>query len=232
MDDRRRPSSDGRSQNPAYRPTRPSPSRSRRTPASADNCGTCLRADAYGRRVAYDVLVECQRLIADGLPDQPVRLSRRHRFAPVAVDVDGGIAAARFVRRGAGCVHDETHLLTREGQSWTYRGGGGADYFEPWSTDDFERAREQLPVGHVELGSGPSVWLDSNGWLPFGGNGLHATHLLVGRKVVSILVDDRRRLAVPPHGRLIVVWTTHRPPRISAQDVEQNELASLALPSG
>jgi hypothetical protein len=182
--------------------------------------------------VAYDVLVESQRLIANGLPDQPVRLSRRRRFAPVAVDVDGRIAAVRFVRRGAGCVHDETHLLTSDGQGWTYWGGGGADYFEPWSTDDFEHARALLPVGLVQAESGPSVWLDSDGWLPLGGRWLHATHLLVGRNVVSVLVDERRRLVVPPHGRLVVVWASRRPPRVSAQDAMQRELASLVLPSG
>jgi hypothetical protein len=180
--------------------------------------------------VAYDILVESQRLIAIGLPDRPVRLSRRQRFAPVAVDVDGDIAATRFVRRGAGCFHDQTHLLTRDGQGWTYRGGGGVDRFEPWSTDEFQHARDLLPAGHVQAGIGPSVWLDSNGWLPLGGTGLQATELLVGRNVVSVLVDDRRRLAVPHHGRLVVVWASRRPPRVSAQDAAQRELMSLAVP--
>jgi transposase len=46
------------------------------------------RGQAYGPMVAYDVEAESRRLIADRLPDRPVQLSRRRRFAPVAVDVD------------------------------------------------------------------------------------------------------------------------------------------------
>jgi hypothetical protein len=190
-----------------------------------------LHAGAYGRLMAYDVLVECQRLIASGLPDRPVRLSRRHRFAPVAVDVDGGIAAARFLRRGAGSVHDETHLLTGDGQSWTYRGGGGSYSFGPWSAEDFEHARDEVPADRVQVGSGPAVRVNSPGWLPISSRWLRSTDLLVGRNVASVVVDGRRRLVVPPHGHLIVVWPGRRPPHVSAQDAEQHEFADYALPS-
>jgi len=62
---------------------------------------------AYGPLVAYDIEAESRRLIADGLPDRPVQLSRRRRFAPVAVDVDGDVAGTWFVRRGVGCFWDE-----------------------------------------------------------------------------------------------------------------------------
>jgi hypothetical protein len=125
-----------------------------------------LPAGAYGRPVAYDVLAESQRLIASGLLDRPVRLSRRHRYSPAAIDIDGGIAAARFLRRGAGSVHDETHLLTSDGQSWTYRGGGGSQAFGPWSAEEFEQARDEVPADCIQVDSGPAVRLNSPGWLP------------------------------------------------------------------
>jgi len=68
---------------------------------------------------------ESRRLIADGLPDRPVQLSRRRRFAPVAVDVDGDVAGTWFVRRGVGCFWDEIHLLVHQANGWSYKGGGG-----------------------------------------------------------------------------------------------------------
>jgi hypothetical protein len=177
---------------------------------------------SYGRPVAYDVLAESRRLIADGLPGGPVRLSRRRRFAPVAVDVDGAVAGTRFVRRGAGCFWDETHLLVRDDDDWRVLGGGGAGSGEPWSTDAFERAREELPHGHVRVTNGPSVWQ--------GPRWLRAAHLLVGHGVAVVLVDDRRMLTVPGHGRLLVVWASASPPRVSARDAAGREVASVALP--
>jgi hypothetical protein len=175
-------------------------------------------------------MAESRRLIADGLPDRPVRLSRRHRFAPVAVDVDGDIAGTRFVRRGVGCFWDETHLLTRTGPDWRYHGGGGGSSGGPWSTDAFERARDELAPGHVHVDEGPAVRIDADsGWLPWAGRWLRAAQLLAGRGVAEVLVDDRRRLAVPHHGHLVVVWASRRPPRVSARDAEGRELARVAV---
>ena len=177
---------------------------------------------SYGRLVAYDVLAESRRLIADGLPAGPVRLSRRRRFAPVAVDVDDAVAGTRFVRRGAGCFWDETHLLVRDDHAWRVLGGGGAGSGEPWSSEAFERARDELPEGHVRATNGPSVW-QGPGWL-------RAAHLLAGRGVAAVVVGDRRRLTVPGHGRLLVVWASARPPRVSARDAAGREVVRVALP--
>jgi hypothetical protein len=199
------------------------------TAAPVESRRTRRVTGAYGRLVAYDVEAESRRLIADGLRDQTVRLSRRHRFVPLAVDVDGDIACTRFVRRGAGCFHDETHLLTRAGHLWTYRGGGGGDYFDRWSTDEFYRARDELGPDGLEIQGGPSVRLDYR-WLPLPGRSVRATHLLVGRSVIEVVVDGRRRLMVPGHGRLAVVWASRRPPRVSARDAAGRELASTVLP--
>jgi hypothetical protein len=43
--------------------------------------------------VAYDPLLESARLIDSGLPAMPLRISRRRRFIPLAVDVDDDVAA-------------------------------------------------------------------------------------------------------------------------------------------
>src|SRR3712207_1497735 len=75
--------------------------------------------------VAYDRLAESIRLIEHGVPEAPARLSRRRRFAPLAVDVDGDVAASLFVVRGAGHFRQEAHVLVRRSGTWTMLGGGG-----------------------------------------------------------------------------------------------------------
>lgn len=201
----------------------------RRRPADVGHAG--YLAEAYGPRVAYNIPAESQRLIVDGLPDRPVRLSRRRRFAPVAVDVDGDIACTRFVRRGVGCFWDETHLLARDDNGWRLLGGGGASSGELWSTNEFEQARDQLSYGHVQVEGGPSVRCDPGRRLPWGAHWVHAAKLLVNRSVAVVVVDARRRLPVPYHGRLVVVWASRRPPWVSARDAAGHELTSVALPA-
>jgi hypothetical protein len=180
--------------------------------------------------MAYDVEAESRRLIADGLPDRPVQLSRRRRFAPVAVDVDDDVAGTWFVRRGVGCYWDEIHLLVREDNGWSYKGGGGGSSSEPWSTDEFVQAREELSAGDVRGEGGASVDLDRR--LPWGGRWLRSAELLVGRSVAGVVVDAQRRLLVPYHGRVLVVWASRRPPEVSARDAAGRELARIALPGG
>src|SRR5690349_5051978 len=149
---------------------------------------------------------ESRRLIADGLPDRPVQLSRRRRFAPVAVDVDGDVAGTWFVRRGVGCFWDEIHLLVHQANGWSYRGGGGGSSGEAWSTEEFVSARDELSAGEVRVDGGASVWVGLNrSWR---GRWLRSAELLVGRDVAVVVVDARRRLLVPYHGRAVVVWAS------------------------
>jgi hypothetical protein len=202
------------------RPRRPAPARAGRFDIGRPG-GRAL----YGAWVAYDAWAESVRLIEDGLPDRPVRLSRRRRFAPVAVDVDGDVAAAWFVRRGVACFWDDTHLLTRDEDGWRLLGGGGGSSGGPWSTEEFERARGRLPAGAIETAGGSSVRRDGGPWAGW----IRAAELLVGPAVAAVVVDDRRRLAVPYHGRLVVVWAARRPPRLSARDAAGRELASREL---
>jgi hypothetical protein len=176
--------------------------------------------------VAYDILAESRRLITDGLPDRPVWLSRRRRFAPVAVDVDGDLAGTRFVRRGVGRFWDETHLLVKEDNVWRVLGGGGGSS-GPWSTGAFERARDECGPAEVLVQGGAAVRQDSPRWRPWGGRWLSAAELLAGRSVAVVLVDGRRRLRVPYHGRLVVVWASGHAPRVSARDAAGHELHSV-----
>jgi hypothetical protein len=175
--------------------------------------------------VAYDYEAESRKLIADGLPSQPASLSRRRRFAPLAVDVDGDVAAARFIRRGVACYWDETHILVYDGQArWCYTGGGGSSVGELWSSEAFLRERADLAPERIESTGGSTVRDDAHhpAWI-------RAVELLVGIDVATVLVDGGRRILVPDHGRLVVVWSARRPPTVTARDPADRELSSARL---
>ncbi|MEU4426556.1 hypothetical protein AB0F81_38535 [Actinoplanes sp. NPDC024001] len=175
--------------------------------------------------MAYDFEAESRELITNGLPDRPVSLSRRRRFAPLAVDVDGDVAAARFVRRGVACFWDETHILVRDGQAtWRYRGGGGSSSGEPWSRVAFLRLRADLAPGWIVPMGGASVRDQAHrpAWI-------RTAELLAGADVATVVVDGRRRLPVPDHGCLVVVWSARRPPAVSARDAGDRELSAVRL---
>jgi hypothetical protein len=182
--------------------------------------------------VAYDILGESLRLILDGPPDGPVRLSRRRRFAAVAVDVSEDVACTRFVRRGVGCFWDDTHHLARDGDGWKLLGGGSGSTGGPWSTDEFEQARYRLPAGCVTAPGHGATTRDSDRLLPWGARWVSSASLLAGPEVATIVVDGRRELTVPEHGHLVVVWGSRKPPRVVARDVGGRELTDLVLPKG
>jgi hypothetical protein len=76
--------------------------------------------------MAYDLLQESVALIEAGRAEPVRSLSRRRRFAAMAVDVAGDVAVTMFARRGVGCVQQEIHVLALRDGAWTWLGGGGA----------------------------------------------------------------------------------------------------------
>ncbi|MET7968737.1 hypothetical protein [Micromonospora sp. NPDC005305] len=179
--------------------------------------------------MAYDALAESRRLIISRLPDGPVRLSRRRRFAPVAVDVDGDVAATRFLRRGVGCYWDETHLLAVDNHgAWRMLGGGGSSDDEDPTAEQFERARADLAPFQVVLSGSAGVVRDGDPLLPWGTRWVRGSAVLVGHGVAELHVDGRH-LPVPYHGHLIVVWDSHRPPTVTAHDDAGGTVATATL---
>ena len=63
--------------------------------------------------MSYDALAESIILVGTRQPRPVTRLSRRPRFAAMAVDVAGDIAATMFLRRSVGCDVLETWVLTQ-----------------------------------------------------------------------------------------------------------------------
>jgi hypothetical protein len=180
--------------------------------------------------VAYDALAESLRLITSGLPDNPVRLSRRRRFVPVAVDVDGDVAATRFLRRGVGCCWDETHLLAVDNHgAWRRLGGGGSSDDGDPTAEQFERARDGIAPYQVALGGSAGVVRDGNPLLPRGTRWIRGSAVLVGHGIAELRVDGRH-LPVPYHGHLIVVWGSRRPPTVIARDGAGRTVATATVP--
>ncbi len=180
--------------------------------------------------MAYDRLAESLRLIEVGITDDPLRLSRRRRFAAVAVDVDGDVACTWFVRCGAGGPLSETHLLARERGVWRLLGGGGGGHLDGGLAD-----RQPADVlGHyVGVRGGGAVVRNADRLLPWAGQWVRDAELSVSREVAGVEVVGRRarprRLRVPRHGHLVVVWATRRPPEVVAYDADGRRLATVSV---
>jgi len=158
--------------------------------------------------VAYDRLVESRRLIADGVPDTPFWLSRRRRFIPLAVDIDGDVAATLFVRRGvSGNPHLEVCTLERQEGDWVVLGGGGGaghdELFEP------RAAMEE----HIQRLGGGWTLRAGDRLLPWPRRGISHAEMRFGAQV-AVMDVDQRRIQVAPHGVAIVVWRSRTPPTI------------------
>lgn len=158
--------------------------------------------------MAYDQLVESRRLIAEGPPDTPYRLSRRRRFIPLAVDVDGDVAATLFVRRGvSGNPHLEAWALERREGDWVVLGGGSGDGF-----DELFEPRDAMEGQLRRLGGGWTL-RGSDRLLPWPRRGISHFEMRLGARVASLEVGQRR-VEVAPHGVAIVVWRSRNPPTI------------------
>lgn len=158
--------------------------------------------------MAYDRLVESRKLIEQGAPDTPFRLSRRRRFIPLAVDVDHDVAATLFVRRGvSGNPNLEAWTLERRDGAWVVLGGGGGD-----GHDELFAPRDAMEGHHRHLGGGWTL-RDADRLMPWPRRGISHAELRLGAQVAALQIDDRR-VEVAPHGVAIVVWRSPKPPAI------------------
>ena len=174
--------------------------------------------------MAYDRLAESLALIEAGTQPTARRLSRRHRFAPLAVDVEGVVAATMFLRRGSGDDWLEIWVLERRAGEWHVLGGGGGT-----GGDDVLAGRPTQPA------HGPQLHLNGSGWVrrTRGGRlwsapGVTYAHVRAAHGVAALRVFDRE-LAVPDHGNLVVVWTRRRAPRAEALAADGTVLGSQRL---
>ncbi|MBE7189213.1 hypothetical protein [Jatrophihabitans endophyticus] len=156
----------------------------------------------------YDRLVESRRLIAHGLPDERVGLSRRRRFQPIAVNVDGVVAVTEFLTRAHGGAQWDTHLLERRDGEWRLLGGGsggGRDYAElltaPVCAELTDHHRADGGAGSSRSGRLRPGWVSS-------------VHMSVCEHVAAVRVARRRTVPVPWHRRVSVVWDGRSVPRL------------------
>jgi hypothetical protein len=183
--------------------------------------------------VAYDALEESVALI-EGRRVEPVRrLTRRRRFAAMAVDISGDAAVTMFARRGVGCVWQEIHVLGRRNGQWEWLGSGGGTAAEhdlladrPMVLPSFLRPGGTLAV------SGSGSTLDDGDGVSRDGEWINYADVRVSAQVTSVQVEDRL-LGVPWHGHVLVVWRTgERPSRVVALDEGGISLGEALLPIG
>lgn len=159
----------------------------------------------------------------------------------MGVDVNGDVAATMFARRGAGCTWQETHVLTHRNGQWALLGGGGS------STDeDLLADRPAVLPGYLALGRDAVAGADpqvivvggSGGVLddgytvdrrPGSGRWISYADVRVNAQVASVQVSERR-LRVPWHGHVLVVWAQREPPRVVAHDDGGRALGEALLP--
>jgi len=163
--------------------------------------GDGSRAPTLGG-VTYDPLAEAVRLIRARSPDRIDGLSRRRRFVPVAVDVNGMLpprwfCVGVFVRRG-----QMNTCSTVANDGWVPLGGGSggdaSDLMGPRPSED--------DIGGFarRLGGGGST-RDVTGVLAGEQAWVGSTSLWLARGVAAALIGDRA-VRVPNHGITIVVW--------------------------
>lgn len=193
----------------------------------------------------YDALAESIILIGARQPQPVPRLSRRRRFAAMAVDVSDDIAATMFLRRSVGCDVQETWVLTKRETQWSILGGGGGtiehdaalladrpavihdDAIWPWNT--LPGVDPHIATG----GNGAGGVHDSMGGrdlFPWSGRWISYTTLYVTAQVEAIDVADRR-LAVPWHGNTLITWPGRNPPRIALRGTGGKLLATAQIPT-
>ena len=175
--------------------------------------------------MAYHAAEESRRIIAEGVDPDPGRLTRRRRFFPMAVDVDGDAAATLFARRGvSGRPQLDTWALVRQAGRWEILGGGGGDASE----ELFVRRPAAVTIGgHLASLGGGSTSRNADRLMPWGGKWVHYATYLTAVEVAAVSVNGERRLDVAVHGHIVVVWSERRPPNLRVLGQDGRMLASV-----
>jgi hypothetical protein len=187
--------------------------------------------------VAYDVLRESVALIEAGDADPVRSLTRRRRFAAMAVDVLDDLAVTMFARRGVGCVQQEIHMLALRDGAWTRLGGGGGSSDErlladrPATLSSPSLFGPNAPVSsdpRLIICSGAGGTLDTRGQIepPDGGRWVSYCVIRVSAEVAYVEALGRSR-TVPWHGNVLVVSPGDCPTSAVARSESGRELAEL-----
>lgn len=188
----------------------------------------------------YEVLAESVALIESRQLHPVLRLTRRRRFAAMAVDVAGDVAATMFARRGVGCIWQEIHVLVLREGKWAYLGGGGANV-----SDDVLAERPAVLSGHLTVGPGAATSSepqiirgnghggvrdggDDTEHRPGSGRWISYGVARVSARVTSVQASDRL-LTVPWHGQVLLVWSGSQSPRVMARDEHERALGEVFL---
>lgn len=177
--------------------------------------------------MTYAALEESVRLL-EGLdaPASALRLSRRIRHLPVAVDREDDVAATMFLRRGvSGEPWIDVHSLARGEGGWRLLGGGGGNADDSLLTDGREAADE---AGFAcSLGGGGTL-LNGDRLMPWGAKWVQWAELRMAAEVAALQVGDRS-VPVAPHGLAVIVWRSRQPPRAVAFAADGQELGQVRL---
>jgi hypothetical protein len=186
--------------------------------------------------MAYDVVRESVTLIEAGCAEPVRSLTRRRRFAAMAVDVSDDVAVTMFARRGVGCVHQEVHHLALREDGWAWLGGGGGTSDErlladrPASLSEMSLFGPDAPKSSdpriiASVGAGGTLDTRGQDEPPDGGRWISRSIIRVNAEVESVEVFNRT-LIVPWHGYVVVVWCGP-PPDAVARDATGKWLAEL-----
>jgi hypothetical protein len=190
--------------------------------------------------VAYDVLRESVALIEAGRAEPVHRLSRRRRFAAMAVDMSGDMAVTMFARRGVGNIQQDTHVLVLRDGVWTLLGGGGGSADERLLADrpatlpshisllgrDFPASSDP----RVIVTSGAGGTRDTRGQFEPSDGGRWISYFVIRVNAEVALVEAfHRSLSVPWHGHVVLVWCGDQPKRVAARNASGASLAELRV---
>ncbi|NYH92927.1 hypothetical protein [Actinopolymorpha rutila] len=179
-----------------------------------------------------EFLAACRRLIQDGVPPSvPAALEGAARFVPIGVDVDGDVAAVSLMmRRPVGASDGPPGIgvwtFHRNAGEWVLLGGGWRPLDEYPLID--RPSRRDLRGSYVRIYGWCSTARDAGRRFPWGAKFVRAASLQTSAEVSQIQVGDRR-LLVPFHGEVIVVWSTRRAPSAISLDSQGRSLTPIDL---